>query len=99
MARNQPKMRVMKRDEQEYKRLRSNYRAKLWRLRRATDFTLPAHEIDSELGLYFPDIKEFRDGAFKTRKGLFISKSRFKECPVFLMTWIWQCGFLRAFLT
>ena len=79
MARNQPKMRVMKRDEQEYKRLRSNYRAKLWRLRRATDFTLPAHEIDAELGLYFPDIKEFRDGAFKTRKDFNAFKQTVEE--------------------
>ena len=79
MARNQPKMRVMKRDEQEYKRLRSNYRSKLWRLRRATDFTLPAHEIDSELGLYFPDIKEFRDGAFKTRKDFNAFKQTVEE--------------------
>ena len=79
MARNQPKMRVMKRDEQEYKRLRSNYRSKLWRLRRATDFTLPAHEIDAELGLYFPDIKEFRDGAFKTRKDFNAFKQTVEE--------------------
>ena len=79
MARNQPKMRIMKRDEQEYKRLRSNYRAKLWRLRRATDFSLPAHEIDSELGLYFPDIKEFRDGAFKTRKDFNTFKQKVEE--------------------
>lgn len=79
MARRQPKMRVMKRDEQEYKRLRSNYRAKLWRLRRATDFSLPAHEIDEELGLYFPDIKEFRDGAFETRKDFNVFKQKVEE--------------------
>lgn len=79
MARNQPKMRVMKRDEQEYKRLRSNYRSKLWRIRRATDFTLPAHEIDSELGLYFPSISEFKDGAFKTRKDFNAFKQTVEE--------------------
>ena len=79
MARNQPKMRVMKRDEQEYKRLRSNYRSKLWRIRRATDFSLPAHEIDSELGLYFPSISEFREGAFKTRKDFNLFKQTVEE--------------------
>ena len=72
-------MRVMKRDEQEYKRLRSNYRSKLWRIRRATDFTLPAHEIDSELGLYFPSISEFKDGAFKTRKDFNAFKQTVEE--------------------
>lgn len=79
MARNQPKMRVMKRDEQEYERLRTNYRAKLWRLRRATNFSLPSHEIDAELGLYFPDIKEFRDGAFETRKDFNTFKQKVEE--------------------
>ena len=79
MARNQPKMRVLKRDEQEYKRLRSNYRSKLWRLRRATDFSLPAHEIDSELGLYFPSISEFKDGAFETRKDFNAFKQKVEE--------------------
>lgn len=79
MARRQPKMRVMKRDEQEYKRLRSNYRSKLWRIRRATDFSLPAHEIDSELGLYFPSISEFREGAFKTRKDFNLFKQTVEE--------------------
>ena len=72
-------MRVMKRDEKEYKRLRSNYRNKLWRIRRKTDFSIPAEEIDKELGLYFPTIKEFREGAFGTRKNFNQFKKRVEQ--------------------
>ena len=79
LPRRDPPMRVMKRDEKEYKRLRRNYRAKLWRIRRKTNFSLPAEEIDKELGLTFPSLPEFREGAFKTRKNFNAFKKRVEE--------------------
>ena len=67
MVKSQPPMRVMKRDEKEFKRLRRNYRAKLNRVRKSTGFSLD--EADKWLGVEIPSIKDMRNGkAFKSRK-------------------------------
>ena len=79
MARNEPSMRILNRDIKEYKRLRTNYRSKLWRIRRATNFSLPAEQIDKELGLSFPSLNEFKEGAFETRKQFNQFKKEVKE--------------------
>lgn len=60
------KMRVMKKDVDEYKRLRNNYRSKIRRVRNKTGFNLD--NIDKELDLELPTIKEMKNGAFETRK-------------------------------
>ena len=60
-------MRVMKRDEKEFKRLRRNYRAKLNRVRKSTGFTLD--KADDWLGVEIPSLKDLKSGnAFKSRK-------------------------------
>lgn len=79
MVKKQPKMRVMQRDLQEYQRLRKNYRSKLWRIRRKTNFSLPAETIDKELDLEFPSIDAFKDGHFDTRKDYNAFKAQVKE--------------------
>lgn len=60
------KMRVMKKDVDEYKRLRNNYRSKIRRVRKKTGFNLD--NIDKDLELELPTIKEMKNGAFETRK-------------------------------
>lgn len=60
------KMRVMKKDVDEYKRLRNNYRSKIRRVRKKTGFNLD--NIDKQLDLQLPSIKEMKNGAFETRK-------------------------------
>ena len=60
------KMRVMKKDVDEYKRLRNNYRSKIRRIRKKTGFNLD--NIDKQLDLELPSIKEMKNGAFETRK-------------------------------
>lgn len=66
MAKNPP-MRVLKRDEAEFKRLRRNYRSKLNRIRKSTGF--PLSDIDDWLGIEVPTIRELKNGSFfKSRK-------------------------------
>ena len=60
-----PKMRILKRDELEFTRLKRNYRAKINRIRKKTGFDL--NEVDDWLGLELPNIKDLRSGYFKTR--------------------------------
>lgn len=60
------KMRVMKKDVAEYKRLRNNYRSKIRRVRKKTGFNLD--NIDKDLDLELPSIKEMKNGAFESRK-------------------------------
>lgn len=60
------KMRVMKKDVDEYKRLRNNYRSKIRRVRKKTGFNLD--NIDKDLHLELPSVKEMKNGAFETRK-------------------------------
>lgn len=67
MVKRQTPMRVMKRDEKEFKRLRRNYRAKLNRVRKSTGFTLD--KADDWLGVEIPSLKDLKSGnAFKSRK-------------------------------
>ena len=61
------KMRVLKRDEKEFQRLRRNYRSKINRIRKTTGFSLD--DIDKWLGVEIPTIKDLRSGkAFSSRK-------------------------------
>lgn len=61
------KMRVLKRDEKEFQRLKRNYRSKINRIRKTTGFSLD--DIDSWLGVEIPSIKDLRSGkAFSSRK-------------------------------
>ena len=61
------KMRVLKRDEKEFQRLRRNYRSKINRIRKTTGFSLD--DIDSWLDVEIPTIKDLRSGkAFSSRK-------------------------------
>lgn len=78
MPNRNPPIRIMKRDIQEYKRLRTNYRAKLYRIRRKTNFSLPSEEIDKELGLQFPRVDELAE-TFKDRKTFNQFKQRVEE--------------------
>lgn len=60
-------MRILKRDEQEFKRITRNYKAKKNRIRKKTKFSLS--DIDKELGVEIPTLKDFKKGnAFSTRK-------------------------------
>lgn len=62
----QPEIRIMKRDIDEFNRLRRNYRAKVRRVKKSTGFELD--DIDTALGIEYPDLRAFKNKeAFKTR--------------------------------
>lgn len=77
MAKNPP-MRVLKRDELEFKRLRNNYRSKLRRIKNKTGFTL--EDADNWLGVEIPSIRDLKDGtAFPNRKAYNDWKTKIKR--------------------